>query len=136
MHHALEQLPASLRNQLIDTYLAIPGLSFNPNAVNPRKTVQHYFESFLYHQLNIVIWHDVINNSVSRHRSNNFNRLSEDKLVAILKRYNAKTSAIAYCQRTEIEEIFEKFKESGILTISMIDDLTSKRKAKDKRLRK
>ena len=83
-----------------------------------------------------MIWHDVINNSVSRHRSNNFNRLSEDRLVAILKRYNAKTSAIAYCQRTKIEEIFEKFKESGILTISIIDDLTSKRKAKDKRLRK
>ena len=51
LHHALEKLAASLHNQLFGTYLAILSLSFNPNAVSLRKTVQHYFESFLY-QLN------------------------------------------------------------------------------------
>ena len=44
LHHALAKAAASLRNQLVDTHLAIPGLSFNPIAVNPCKTVQHYFE--------------------------------------------------------------------------------------------
>ena len=47
-----------------------------------------------------MIWHDAINNSVSIHRSNNFNPLSEDKIVAVLKCYRAKISAIVYCQRT------------------------------------
>ena len=73
LHHALEKLPASFQYQLVETYLAMPGLSFNPNAVNSRKTVPHYLASFLYHQLNIVIWHDNINNSNSRHRSNSLN---------------------------------------------------------------
>ena len=65
LHHVLEKLSASFSNQFVDTCLAITGLSSKPNAVNPRKIVQHYFESFSYHHSNIVIWHDVIKNSVS-----------------------------------------------------------------------
>ena len=55
----------------------------------------------------------------SRHRSNNFNHVSGDKLVANLKGYRAKPSAIVYCQRIGTEEIFEKLKNSVILTISL-----------------
>ena len=47
LHHPLQNLTASLFNQLVDNYLVIPGLSFNVNAVHPRKTVKHDFESFL-----------------------------------------------------------------------------------------
>ena len=65
LHHALEELPASLRNQLVEGYLAIHGLNFNPIAVNPRKTVPYYFQSFLHYHSNIVIWHDVVNNSIN-----------------------------------------------------------------------
>ena len=83
-----------------------------------------------------MIWHDIINNSTSRHRSNYFNPLSEDKLVAILKRYRAKISATAYCHCSGTEETFEKLNNSCILTISRVDHLISKRMAKNKWLRK
>ena len=46
-----------------------------------------------------MIWHDAINNSVSIHRSNNFNPLSEDKIVAVLK--------AVYCQRTRTNDKLE-----------------------------
>ena len=83
-----------------------------------------------------MIWHDVINNSITRHRSNNFNPVSGEKLVAILKGYPAKISAIVYCQRIGTEEIFEKLKNSSILTISIVIHLISKRKAEDTGFRK
>ena len=69
LHHVLEKLSASFSNQGVDTSLALTGLSLNPNAANPRKIVQHYFESFSYHHWNIVIWYDVRKNSDSRNRS-------------------------------------------------------------------
>ena len=61
--------------------------------------------------------------------------MSGDKLVAILKGYRAKISSIVYCQRIGTEELFEKLKNSGILTISIANHLISKRKAKDTRFR-
>ena len=83
-----------------------------------------------------MIWHEVINNSISRHRSNNFNHVSGDKLVAILKGYRAKIGNIVYCQRIGTKETFEKLKNSVIVTISIANHLISKGKAKDTRFRR
>ena len=36
---------------------------------------------------NFIVWHDVINNSLSKHRSNNDNPLTPESLIKILKEY-------------------------------------------------
>ena len=83
-----------------------------------------------------MIRHEVINNSIFRHHSNNFNSLSEDKPVAILKRHRSIIGAIVYCLRTGTEDIFAKLNSSGITTLTIVELLISKREAKDKCLPK
>ena len=48
---------------------------------------------------NFIIWHDVINNSLSKHRSNNDNPLTPENLIKLLKEYKNKISAIIYVHR-------------------------------------
>ena len=108
--------------------LAIPGLSFNYNAVNVRKTCQYQLDHYLLNRNDIVIWHDAVNNSISRHRSNNFNALTPNQLKKILLKYKRKIYAIVYCKRVGTEDIQIKLKESGILVINIVTDLISRRK--------
>ena len=43
-----------------------------------------------------INWHDVVNNSLSKHRSNNDNSLTTECLIEILKENKSKMSAIIY----------------------------------------
>lgn len=126
----LASLNIRTRKQLKKTVLAIRGLSLNPFAKNERKTVQFYLNGSLKGQ-QIVIWHDAVNNSVSKHPSNNNRPLSAPELVEQLLRYRSHILAVVYCQRSGTEDIYTHLKASGILTLHIIRDLISKRKAKD-----
>ena len=108
--------------------LAIPGLSFNHNAVNVRKTCQFQLDHYLLNRTDIVIWHDAVNNSISRHRSNNFNSLTPNQLKKILLNYERNIYAIVYCKRVGTEDIYSKLKESGILVINIVTYLISRRR--------
>ena len=46
---------------------------------------------------NIVIWHDALNNTISRLDSNNFHALSASELIVTLKGLQSKLSALVYC---------------------------------------
>ena len=109
LHHALETLTAD-EDHFKDKIYTIPGLSLNPNTKNPRKIVQNLLSKDLKDKNNIVIWHDVLNNSISRHDSNNFCALSESELVENLKSIQKKLSALVYCHRFRTSEIFEPLK--------------------------
>ena len=70
------------RRRLESQCIAIPGLSANSYGKFKRKTVQHLLENTtLKFEKEIGIWHDVLNNSLSKH-SSNFNRtLSAKQLI-------------------------------------------------------
>ena len=119
--------PAS-QKRVSQSCLAIPGLSFNHNAVNVRKTRQYQLDHYLLNGTDIVIWHGAVNNSISRHRSNNLNALSPNQLKKILLNYKGNIYAIVYCKRVGTEDIYSKLKESGILVINIVTDLISRRK--------
>ena len=95
LQHALEKIPASLHNQIVGFYLVILGQSFNSNDAKPRKTVQHYFERFLYYHSIIMVWHDDTNISVNMYCSNNYISLSEDNFVVILSFWSANERKLA-----------------------------------------
>ena len=128
LHHALKKLSPALQKRVSQSCLAIPGLSFNHNAVNVRKTCQYQLDHYLLNQNDIIIWHDAVNNSISRHRSNNFNSLTPNQLKKILLKYKRNIYAIVYCKRVGTEDIYSKLKESGILVINIVTDLISRRK--------
>ena len=136
LHHSVNTLPLTLQKRLDDTFKAVSCLSFNLNANNRQKTVQY----LLSHspkcmvERNFIIWHDVINNSLSKHRSNNDNPLTPESLIKILEEYKNKISAIIYVHRQNTPNIYGRLVETGILTINVTKHLISKRKASNKEL--
>ena len=101
LHHSVDTLPLTLQKRLNDTFKAVPGISFNLNANNRQKTVQYLLSNTPKGMIekNIIIWHDVINNSPGKHRSNNDNPLTRESLIEVLKECKNKISAITYVHR-------------------------------------
>ena len=121
---ALLSLNKRTQKQLKKSVLAIRGLSLNPFVTNARKTVQFYLNNSLKFQ-QVILWHDVINKSVSHHPSNNNRPLALPNLL------KTQILAVVYCQRRGIQDVYPDLQESGIVTISILRDIISKRKAKD-----
>ena len=136
LHHSVNTLPLTLQKRLDDTFEAVPGLSFNLNANNRQKTVQYLLSNSpkCMVERNFIIWHDVINNSLSKHRSNNDNPLTPESLIKILEEYKNKISASVYVHRQNTPNIYGRLVEPGILTINVTKHLISKRKASNKQL--
>ena len=130
LDHALRKLPAPSQKRVKDTCFTKPGLSLNFNARDSQKTIHYYLHHYLSHRNDLVIWHDAINNSISRHRSNNNRKLSSEQLVNLLLRYRTNICAIVYCRRNGTEDIEESLGSTGILVLNVVKDFISKRKAK------
>ena len=97
------------------------------------KRAQTFLDGELAHRNDIIICHDLINNSISKHNSNNDTALTEFELRNILLYYKSKIAAIVYCQRVETPKIYDLLCSTGILNLSVTGDLISKRKQKDTR---
>ena len=79
--------------------------------------------------------HDVVNNSLSRHRSNNNKPLTPSQLIAVLEQYQERIEAIVYCPTEKTPDIYE-LTPSTLVTIHIVKDIVSKRKQKDPSLLK
>ena len=134
LDHALRILSAPSQKRVKETCFTKPGLSFNFNARDSQKTIQYYLHHFLSNRKDLVIWHDAINNSISKHRSNNNRSLSTDQLKSLLLRYKENITAIVYCRRNVTNNIEKELKKTGILVLNIVEDFISKRKAKDQTL--
>ena len=75
----------------------------------------------------MVVGHDIINNSINSHRTNNYRACTPEELTEILKTLT-NISAIVYCQRNGTPVIRNQLISSGILVILILKCLISKRK--------
>ena len=75
----------------------------------------------------MVVWHDITNNSINSHRTNNYRARTAEELAEILKTLT-NISAIVYCQRKGRPDITNQLISSGILVIPITKCLISKRK--------
>ena len=131
LHHAIKTAPQVTQNRYKRNVYALPGLSFNPNALKVRKTAQFQLSHFFHDKNRLVIWHDVVNNSLSRHRSNNNKPLTPSQLIEALEKYQERIEAIVYCPREGTPDIYNQLKRSTLVTIHLVKDIVSKRKQKD-----
>ena len=140
LHHAIETLTPDEKERYKDKIYFIPGLSLNPNTKNLRKIVQNLLAKDLKEKKDIVIWHDVLNNSISRHDSNNFQALTVSQLIDVLKGLHDKLSALVYCQRFRTPYIFDALNvlktDQNIEVFSIVKDFISSKKQKDPELLK
>ena len=135
LHHAIKTAPQVTQNRYKRNVYALPGLSFNPNALKVRKTAQFQLSHFFHDKKRLVIWHDVVNNSLSRHRSNN-KPLTPSQLISVLENYQERIEAIVYCPRDGTPDIYDQLKRSTLVTIHLVKDIVSRRKQKDPSLLK
>ena len=116
------------RKRLLSRATPIPGLSFNNRTRNQLKVLKKLLvKGKLKEVSNIVIWHDVINNSISKHRSNNNTALDVSKLLQILLQFKNRIKCIIYTRRCGTPDIFEALVTTGILVLHTERHLSSKR---------
>ena len=96
-----------------------------------QKSAQFQLSHFLPDKKRLVIWHDVVINSLSRHRSNNNKPLTPSQLIAVLEEYQELIGAIMYCPREGTPDNYNQLKRSTQVTIHLVKDIVSKRKQKD-----
>ena len=132
-HHALEKFPAKAKKRYAKIVYTAPGLSFNPSCKNPRKTVQFILKHFFPYRRDLVIWNDVLNNSISQHVSSNYTSLTPQELVNTLNQFRSNVAALLYCRGDGTKDIYG-FLKRQFFTISILKDIISKRKAKSNSL--
>ena len=120
LDRAINAANRSIRLSIHRRSFSVPGLSFNPRSNR----------GSLKYRKNIVLWHDVINNSITSHRSNNNEPCGIGELTEILKKHEHSFSAILYCRRIGTENIFDELRRLGILIIDVKRRFLSERKQK------
>ena len=76
----------------------------------------------------IIFWHDVLNNSLSKHESNNFQALSVSELPEIFKCLENKLRPLVYCHRIRTPDISDLIKTQSITLFRIETDFFSTRK--------
>ena len=114
----------------------LPGLHLiQSSAKFPHKTLQYQLRLVQRLQSNntqhcrpkIIIWHDVINNSLTPHSSNFNNPLSPTALIKELCDLPCDIAAIVYCQRTGSPDVCQLLQQS-FLVLHPVKNLLSHRK--------
>ena len=137
LSHALDKLSNKHRQILQNSgnsYVAIPGLSISPYANRPQKQAHCYLNpvnGIYRHRTDIVLWHDLINNSLTRRPRTNDRVLNESELVVEIKTFKKNINCLVYCQRKGAPDVNNALKNSGILTLNIIKDLLSPQKQRD-----
>ena len=125
LYNSIEELQIKLREQLRRLVHAAPGLSLNPESVNKSKDVYNYLKTEELRNTRIILWHDLINNTITPHKSNNYQPQSVNQLVASLKSLT-NLFGIVYCQRTGSPNIFEDLRTLDCPIIQVTTDILSK----------
>ena len=113
-------------------YFAFPGLSFNPWSRKSLKKLQYLLQKgTLSKKFNIVIWHDIINITFTKHPSNNNRACRIDKLLSLIKQFKLRLAAIVYTARSSAPKTLEQLKNSQVVTTDIRNRLLSTQKRRD-----
>ena len=121
LNATIGRVPYKFWRELLGRSYSLGGLSFNWNAENPLKVLQNLLtgRGTLARRYKVIIWHDIINNSISKHRSKNYRAISVEKLLQILRDFSHRIGAVVYCKREGAPDIFRKMLESRITILGV-----------------
>ena len=128
IYHSLKSLELEERRETQQKVYAVPGLSLNPNTLNRGKNVRVLLEQQPLASKQIIFWHDLLNNSISSHRTNNYTPCPLDDLLAYLQLKRRQLSAIVYCRRTGTPNFFENLRRTEIIVLKKTGNLISRSK--------
>ena len=125
LFNSIEEIQISLRKQLRELIPAGPGYSLNPESLNKSKDVYNYLKSEELKNTRIVMWHDLINNTITTHESNDYQSQSVNQLAASMRSLK-NLCGIVYCQRIGSPNIFEDLRTLDCPIIQVTTDILSK----------
>ena len=132
LHTDIFSFPNKTKQLFVCSCFSVPGLSFNNKAINRQKILQILLNRGSLSKVNnIIMWHDVINNSISLHRSNNYQPSSIDQLIENLLLFKDRIKARVYCRRVGTGDIKRRLFGSQIIIINAVRKLISHKKSKD-----
>ena len=79
----------------------------------------------------LVIWHDILNNSSTPHKSNNNTPLTPKELATEYLKYKSRITALVYCERIGAPHAFDDFRDQDFIVIRVTENLLSRRKQND-----
>ena len=118
LRNAIKAAPYGLKTFLRRFCFAVPGMSLNPWSRKPLNRLQYLRQKGTLSKKSIVIWHDIINNALTKHHSNN-NRACRicriDKLLSLIEQFKPRQSAIVYTARSSAPNILEQLRNSQVV---------------------
>ena len=125
LYQSLKDLEQEERRETQQKIYAVLGLSLNPNTLNRGKDLRVLLDLQPLASKQIIIWHDVLNNSISSHRTINYTPCTLDELLAYLQSKRRQNSGIVYCRRTGTPDIFEDLRKIEIIVIKTTGQLVA-----------
>ena len=99
LFHSINTLNTGEKKQYESLVTAIPSLSLNNNLLNQGKNLRRLLEDSPLKEKKVVVWHDVVNNTIRSHRTNNYRPAGVEELTNYLKTKKQQILAIVYCRR-------------------------------------
>ena len=134
LRRAVDKAPTTLRKLIQGKVFAVPGLTLHPAAKNPKKQLQHFLETSLKNRSNIVIWQDLLKNSLFPHKNNGNRKSTHRKIVEILETFQKQVSALVYNQRIGAPFIQKHLITAKFLTTNPRQHLLSNCKKKNQKI--
>ena len=137
LHLALEDWASVGGNEeLQEDVIHYKGVTLHPKSKSI-KIVQNILRDEDYRNESAIIWHDVINNSISKHPFNPRTPLTANQLVSEIKpliNSHPRIEGLVYCQRDGAPYILEDLKKLPIPVVQVTADISSNSKQQDKDL--
>ena len=136
LHHSLQQNGDEELNQLADQLrpyvISQPGVSLHPGARNQTKTVQHLLLDVGLED-SVIIWHDVVNNTITKHPTDPRTPLNPDQLLAEIRAL-PQITGIVYCERQGAANVLADLQKLEVPVVEITTDLISRKKQQNHEL--
>ena len=132
LHHALQTRDPQQQQKaetLSANVYSDTGICLHPLARNPRKLLQNILKGFDYGQ-EIIVWHDVVNNTITDHPFDPRTPLSSAQLLKEIWALK-QIVGVVYCEREGASGIQSELKTLKIPVVNEVKDLISNSKRKD-----
>ena len=109
---ALRNLDFDDRNTLQNNITVISSLSLNPYARSDTLKLSFLLDHGILKNTNhLVLWRDILNNSLTPDKSNNKTALTPKELATELLKYKSRIIAFVYCERIGAPHAFDYLRD-------------------------
>ena len=130
LKRALQNLDFDNQNKLGNFITPIPSLNLNPYVQSDTLKLSFLLVQGILRNTNqLVIWHDILNNSLIPHKSNNTTALTPKELATELLEY--KSRILVYCERIGAPHAFDDLRDQDFTVIRVTENLLSRKKQND-----